>query len=126
MGLVIIFYSLRFETSIFFASYDSQGHGGGIRPRLHTDELTNLSRSLLPETSRHAHTWHRAPLGPMVIYLFNVKILVFLLLLILLIDKGGLVFYIYIDVHLIDLTPPEVIFSPSQGFSRIYIHLINY
>jgi hypothetical protein len=27
---------LRFETSLFVASYDSQGHGGGIRPRLHT------------------------------------------------------------------------------------------
>jgi hypothetical protein len=24
------------ETSIFVASYDSQGHGGGIRPRLQT------------------------------------------------------------------------------------------
>jgi hypothetical protein len=27
---------LRFETSLFVASYDSQGHGGGIRLRLHT------------------------------------------------------------------------------------------
>jgi hypothetical protein len=33
---VTIFYCLRFETSLFVASYDSQGHGGGIRPRLHT------------------------------------------------------------------------------------------
>jgi hypothetical protein len=31
-----LFYSLRFETSRFIASYDSQVHGGGIRPRLHT------------------------------------------------------------------------------------------
>jgi hypothetical protein len=31
----IIFYSLRFETSLFVASYDSQGYGGGIRTRLH-------------------------------------------------------------------------------------------
>jgi hypothetical protein len=30
-----IFYCLRFETSLFVTSYDSQGHGGGIRPRLH-------------------------------------------------------------------------------------------
>jgi hypothetical protein len=30
-----IFYFLRFETSLFVASYDSQGDGGGIRPRLH-------------------------------------------------------------------------------------------
>jgi hypothetical protein len=36
MELVIIFYCLRFETSLFVASYDSQGYGGGIRPILHT------------------------------------------------------------------------------------------
>jgi hypothetical protein len=28
--------TVRFETSLFVAPYDSQGHGGGIRPRLHT------------------------------------------------------------------------------------------
>jgi hypothetical protein len=33
---VTIFYSLRFETSLFVASYDSQSQGGGIRTRLHT------------------------------------------------------------------------------------------
>jgi hypothetical protein len=36
LGLVTIFYCLIFETSLFVASYESQGHGGGIRPRLHT------------------------------------------------------------------------------------------
>jgi hypothetical protein len=36
LGLATIFYCLRFETSHFVASYESQGHGGGIRPRLHT------------------------------------------------------------------------------------------
>jgi hypothetical protein len=36
VGIVAIFYCLRFETSLFVASYDSQGHSGGIRPRLHT------------------------------------------------------------------------------------------
>jgi hypothetical protein len=30
LGLVAVFYCLRFETSIFVASYDSQDHGGGI------------------------------------------------------------------------------------------------
>jgi hypothetical protein len=35
LGLATIFYCLRFKTSLFVASYDSQGHGGGIRPRLH-------------------------------------------------------------------------------------------
>jgi hypothetical protein len=35
LGLETLFYYLRFETSIFVASYYTQGHGGGIRPRLH-------------------------------------------------------------------------------------------
>jgi hypothetical protein len=35
VGFVAIFYCFRFETSLFVASYDSQGHGGGNRPRLH-------------------------------------------------------------------------------------------
>jgi hypothetical protein len=38
LGLATIFYCLRFETSLFVASYDSQGHGGGIRPRPHTGD----------------------------------------------------------------------------------------
>jgi hypothetical protein len=43
MGLVAIIYCLRFETSLFVASYDSQGYGGDIRPLLHTGgiEFTN-------------------------------------------------------------------------------------
>jgi hypothetical protein len=36
LGLAPVFYCLRFETSLFIASNNSQGHGGGIRPRLHT------------------------------------------------------------------------------------------
>jgi hypothetical protein len=36
LGLETIFYCLTFEASLFVASYDTQGHGGGIRPRLHT------------------------------------------------------------------------------------------
>jgi hypothetical protein len=39
--LVTIFYCLRFETSLFVASCDSQGHGGGIRLRLQSLEFTN-------------------------------------------------------------------------------------
>jgi hypothetical protein len=48
LGLATIFYSLGFETSLFVASYDSQGHGGGIRPRLHTgwDRLNSCCFSL--------------------------------------------------------------------------------
>jgi hypothetical protein len=36
LGLETIFYCLRFVTSLLVASFDSQGYGGGIRPRLHT------------------------------------------------------------------------------------------
>jgi hypothetical protein len=36
LGLVTIFYCLRFETSLLVESYDSHGHGGGIRTRLQT------------------------------------------------------------------------------------------
>jgi hypothetical protein len=36
VGLMTIFYCLRFETSLFVASYDSQCYGGGIQPCLHT------------------------------------------------------------------------------------------
>jgi hypothetical protein len=45
MGLATIFYSLKFETSLFVASYDSQGHGEGIRPHLHTGDSTLNSQS---------------------------------------------------------------------------------
>jgi hypothetical protein len=48
------------------------------------------SRSSLPATSRHAQSWHWATLGPMAIYLFNVKSFIFFFhSLILLFDKGG-------------------------------------
>jgi hypothetical protein len=59
------------------------------------------SRSLLPATSRHAQSWLRAPLGPMAIYLFNVKTFVlfcFSFRWSSLLTKEGLVFYIYIMV----------------------------
>jgi hypothetical protein len=39
------------------------------------------SSSLLQATSQHGHSWHRAPLKPMAIYLLNVKTFVFLFLL---------------------------------------------
>jgi hypothetical protein len=48
LGLATIFYCLTFETSLFVASYDSQGHGGGIRSRLHTGKLATASLGTLP------------------------------------------------------------------------------
>jgi hypothetical protein len=35
------------------------------------------SRSLLPAISRHGHSWHRAPVGPVAIYLLDVETFVF-------------------------------------------------
>jgi hypothetical protein len=52
LGFGTIFYCLRFETSLFVASYDSQGHGGGIRPRLHTGWIE------LPQLSSFFTPWH--------------------------------------------------------------------
>jgi hypothetical protein len=53
IGLVAIFYCPRFETSLFVASYDSQGHGEGIRPRLHTGK-SSCDWNLLDWTNFHA------------------------------------------------------------------------
>jgi hypothetical protein len=39
------------------------------------------SRSLLPAISRHGHSWHRAPVGPVAIYLLDVETFVFFFLL---------------------------------------------
>jgi hypothetical protein len=43
VGLVILFYCLRFKTSLFVASYDSQGYGGGILFCLYTDRSLQLN-----------------------------------------------------------------------------------
>jgi hypothetical protein len=53
LGLVTIFYCLKFETSLLVASYVSQGYGGGIRPRLHTG---NSSCFILPSAHRVQNT----------------------------------------------------------------------
>jgi hypothetical protein len=50
MGFVTIFYCLRFETSLFVASYDSQSCGGGIRPRLRKGTQTSQSESYVKPT----------------------------------------------------------------------------
>jgi hypothetical protein len=39
LGLATVVYCLRVETPLFVASYDSQGHSGGIRPCLHRGGL---------------------------------------------------------------------------------------
>jgi hypothetical protein len=56
VGLAIIFYCLRFETSLFVASYYLQDYGGGIRPRPHTG-LTDSAPNLSVITSRHGPHW---------------------------------------------------------------------
>jgi hypothetical protein len=39
--------------SFFVASYDSQGYGGGIRPRLHSPEGSHLCESLRPKIGNY-------------------------------------------------------------------------
>jgi hypothetical protein len=54
LDLATIFYSLSFETSLFVASHDSQGHGRGIRPRLHTGRQQCLTTSRYIASARAA------------------------------------------------------------------------
>jgi hypothetical protein len=56
VGLVTIFYCVRFETSLFVASYDSQDYGGGIRPHLHT--LQAIFRVCYKSSARTTHRKH--------------------------------------------------------------------
>jgi hypothetical protein len=52
LGLATVFYCLRFETSPFVVSYDSQSLGGGIRPRHHM----GFPRAVVLPTS--IRSWH--------------------------------------------------------------------
>jgi hypothetical protein len=60
LGLATTFCCLGFEISFFVAFYDSQGHGGGIRPRLHTG-IEHIAPTVLVITTRHGpHRKHRS------------------------------------------------------------------
>jgi hypothetical protein len=59
LGLANVFYCLRFETSLFVASYDSKGHGGGIRPRLHTGILSPNYYVCLSSLKSSVFVWNR-------------------------------------------------------------------
>jgi hypothetical protein len=63
LGLATIIYWLRFETSLFVASYDSQAYGGGIRSRLHTgSELYSESGSYVTTDGQPASlSWNKTP-----------------------------------------------------------------
>jgi hypothetical protein len=68
VGIVTIFYGLRFENSLFVASYDSQGYGGGIRPRLHTEVISLQFRSqsqshIATDGQSIGKSWCRVPSG---------------------------------------------------------------
>jgi hypothetical protein len=54
-----MFYCLRSDTSLFVASYDSQGHGGDIRLHLHTCHL--LTRSADCQDNFSARTPRKTP-----------------------------------------------------------------
>jgi hypothetical protein len=60
--LVTKFYTLRFQTSLLVASYDSQGYGGGIRPRLHREFYSKVEVTLRLTVSQSvSKSWCRAP-----------------------------------------------------------------
>jgi hypothetical protein len=61
------------------------------------------SSSLLPATSQHGHSWHRAPLGPMAIYLFRVKTFFFFFRCSSFDKKGGVGLFFVICVPLLHL-----------------------
>jgi hypothetical protein len=56
---------------------------------LNLQSRAEQSSSLLPATSQHGHSWHRAPLGPMAIYMFSVKTFVFFFFRSSSFDKNG-------------------------------------
>jgi hypothetical protein len=59
MGLVTIFYCLRFEISLSVASYDPQGYVGGIRPRFYNSGRTEyMSPCLTLPLSFSFIRWH--------------------------------------------------------------------
>jgi hypothetical protein len=63
IGLVAISYCLRFETSLFVASYDSQGHGGGIQSRLTHGEAFHLNEYYVTTDGLPASlSWNKAPI----------------------------------------------------------------
>jgi hypothetical protein len=60
-----IFYCLRIETSLFVASYDSQGYGGGIRPSLHKGFLcfqVQLQNYVTTDGQSASLSWNKAPI----------------------------------------------------------------
>jgi hypothetical protein len=65
LGLATVFYCVRFETSLFVASSNSQGHGGGIRLRHHTGDcqLESESESYVTTDSQSVSlSWYKAPI----------------------------------------------------------------
>jgi hypothetical protein len=57
VGLMTIF------SSLFVASYDSQGYGGGIRPRLHSGRISTEVKVMLRPTVQSASlSWNKAPI----------------------------------------------------------------
>jgi hypothetical protein len=65
LRLATEFYCLRFEISLFVASYDSQGHDGGIRPRHNTGStrVESESESYITTDGQSASlSWNKAPI----------------------------------------------------------------
>jgi hypothetical protein len=119
------FYYVRFETSLFVVSYDSQGYGGGIGPRLHKgvdclvrNEQINTSS---PPSSFPASPSHSSSPLPCLLYvlLMLVPLLsllqLFLLLLIIGLELKYFGFKMQLSVVLLD--------DPQRAFILIVTNL---
>jgi hypothetical protein len=64
VGLATTFYCPRFESSLFVASYKSQGYGLGIRLRFHTGVISeSQSQSYVTNDGQSASlSWNKAPI----------------------------------------------------------------
>jgi hypothetical protein len=54
--------ALSDETSLFVASYDPQGHGGDIRPCIHTGELSLNVSDVTTDGQSASLSWYKAPI----------------------------------------------------------------
>jgi hypothetical protein len=78
VGLATVFYCLRFDISLFVASYDSQGHGGGIRPRHHTGFNNSSQSHIATDGQSVSQSCYRAPIWgswPDIYYCLTITVL---------------------------------------------------
>jgi hypothetical protein len=104
------------------SSNSSSGHT--VFPTEFRNSRYEQSSSLLLATSQHDHSWHRAPLGPMDIYFFNVKIFFFFFRCSSFDRKGGVGLFFIIGVPLLHPFPYSRL-SSWHGPHRIHVSRVR-